>query len=147
MIYLTAVNSRLNGILAWLKPICKKKGDRRSPANYRGITLTSCLGKLFTSILQSRLNMHIEVHNILNPEQSEFRPNTPGQTLEQQIVYSSCNNSFISTPNNMTNFMLDLLVDLALAERDSKNAVVSFFCRWDLVCRPRVPSEDRGNWG
>ena len=34
----------------------------------------------------------------------------------------------------------------ALAERDSKNAVV-FFCRWDLVCRPRVPSEDRGNWG
>ena len=68
------------------------------------------------------------------------------QTLEQQIVYSSCNNSFINTPNNMTNFMLDLLVELALAERDSKNAVVSFFCRWDLVCRPRVPSEDRGNW-
>ena len=22
-----------------------------------------------------------------------------------------------------------------------------FFFRWDLVCRPRVPSEDRGNWG
>ena len=22
-----------------------------------------------------------------------------------------------------------------------------FFRRWDLVCRPRVPSEDRGNWG
>ena len=42
--------------------------------------------------------------------------------------------------------MLDLLVELALAERDSKNAVVSFFCQWDLVCRPRVPSEDRGNW-
>ena len=68
------------------------------------------------------------------------------QTLEQQIVYSSCNNSFISTPNNMQSFMLDLLVELALAERDSKNAVFSFFCRWDLVCRPRVPSEDRGNW-
>ena len=26
-----------------------------------------------------------------------------------------------------------LLVEPALAERDSKNAVVSFFCRWDLV--------------
>ena len=24
---------------------------------------------------------------------------------------------------------------------------VFLFCRWDLVCRPRVPSEDRGNWG
>ena len=42
----------------------------------------------------------------------------------------------------MTNFMLDLLVELALAERDSKNV---FFGRWDLhvVCRPRVLSEDR----
>ena len=39
-----------------IKPIYKKKVDRRSPANYRGITLTSYLGKLFTPILQSRLN-------------------------------------------------------------------------------------------
>ena len=41
------------------------------------------------------------------------------------------------------------LVELALAERDSKNAGVSFFllfCRWDLGWRPRVPSGDRGNW-
>ena len=22
-----------------------------------------------------------------------------------------------------------------------------FSFRWDLVCRPRIPSEDRGNWG
>ena len=41
-----------------------------------------------------------------------------------------------------------LLVELALAERDSKNAVVSFFLSvGPIVCRPRVPSEDRGNWG
>ena len=38
------------------------------------------------------------------------------------------------------------LVELALAERDSKNAGVFFFL-WDLVCRPHVPSGDRGNWG
>ena len=53
-----------------------KPGDKRSPANYRGITLTSCLGKLFTSILHSRLNTFIEQHNILNPEQFGFRPNS-----------------------------------------------------------------------
>ena len=43
-----------------------------------------------------------------------------------------------------------LLVELALAERDSKNAGVSFsfiFFVWDLNCRPGVPSGDRGNWG
>ena len=43
------------------------------------------------------------------------------------------------------------LVELALAERDSKNAGLSFFLcfffQWDLVCRPRVPSGDHGNWG
>ena len=49
-----------------IKPIYKKKGDKKWPANYRGITLTSCLGKLFTSILQNRLNKFIEQHNILN---------------------------------------------------------------------------------
>ena len=58
-----------------IQPIYKKKSDRRSPANYRGITLTSRLGKLFTSILPSRLNKYMEIHNILNPEQFGFRPN------------------------------------------------------------------------
>ena len=28
-----------------------KKGDNSDPENYRGITLVSCLGKLFTNIL------------------------------------------------------------------------------------------------
>ena len=37
--------------------------------------MTSCMGKLFTSILQSRLNKYIEIHNILNAEQFGFRPN------------------------------------------------------------------------
>ena len=32
-----------------IKPIYKQKGDKKSPANYRGTTLTSCLGKLFTA--------------------------------------------------------------------------------------------------
>ena len=72
-----------------IKPIYKRKGDKRSPANYRGITLTSCLGKLFTSILQSRLNKFIEQHNILNPEQFGFRSNsrtTDSLFILQQLI-------------------------------------------------------------
>ena len=72
MLYLTAVNFRLTGILRD-NTIYKKKGDRRSPENYRGITLTSCQGELFTSILQSKLNKYIQIYNIRNPEQSGFR--------------------------------------------------------------------------
>ena len=43
----------LTGIV---KPIYKNKGDPYLPDNYRPITLLSCMGKLFTSILCERLN-------------------------------------------------------------------------------------------
>ena len=52
--------------------------------------MTDCLGKLFTSILQSRLNKFIEQHNILNPEQFGFRPNsqtTDSLFILQQLLY------------------------------------------------------------
>ncbi|KAL9969651.1 hypothetical protein ACROYT_G021888 [Oculina patagonica] len=73
-----------------IKPIYKQKGDKKSPANYRGITLTSCLGKLFTSILQNRLNKFIEQHDVLNPEQFGFRPNsrtTDSLFIFQQLLH------------------------------------------------------------
>lgn len=58
-----------------IKPIYKK-GDHSLPTNYRGITLTSCLGKLFTSILQTRLLHFLEENKLLNAEQFGFRPNS-----------------------------------------------------------------------
>ena len=36
-----------------------KSGDTQDPSNYRGICINSCLGKLFTSILNNRLQNHI----------------------------------------------------------------------------------------
>ena len=40
-------------------PKYKNKGNIKLPENYRPITLLSCLGKLFTSILNSRLSKKI----------------------------------------------------------------------------------------
>jgi hypothetical protein len=39
----------------YLSPIFKS-GDRSKPENYRGITITGCLGKLLNSILNNRLD-------------------------------------------------------------------------------------------
>ena len=52
-----------------------KKGDINNPDNYRGITLISCMGKLFTSIINIRLNDWAEENAIFNEYQFGFRRN------------------------------------------------------------------------
>lgn len=56
-------------------PIYKNKGNDNIPENYRPITLLSCMGKLFTSILSKRLNTYADQQNILNENQGGFRSN------------------------------------------------------------------------
>ena len=53
-------------------PLYKNKGDINDPDNYRGITILSCFGKLFTSMLNSRLNAYLEDYNLLCEEQAGF---------------------------------------------------------------------------
>ena len=54
-------------------PIYKNNGSKRDPANYRSITILSCLGKLFTSILNKRLYKYLDENNLLSETQSGFR--------------------------------------------------------------------------
>ena len=50
-----------------------KSGCRSDPGNYRGICISSCLGKFFTSILNYHFNTFLEDHDILNKSQIGFR--------------------------------------------------------------------------
>ena len=52
-----------------------KKGDVNDPNNYRGITLVSCLGKLFTSILNTRLFNFDNQNSVITDAQFGFRKN------------------------------------------------------------------------
>ena len=76
-------------------PIYKGKGDREQCDNYRGITLLSCLGKLFTSILNNRLTSYIEDNDILLANQTGFRKNH--STLDNCFVLKSLIDLFFNS--------------------------------------------------
>ena len=50
-----------------------KSGDRSNPDNYRGITLLSCLGKLFSALLNNRLQKFLDKNEGLTESQAGFR--------------------------------------------------------------------------
>lgn len=56
-----------------LTPIFKK-GSKNDPGNFRGIAITSTLGKIFTAILQNRLVRYLTETGNLNENQSGFLP-------------------------------------------------------------------------
>ena len=62
--------SWLEGII---RPVYKNNGDPKCPENYRPITILSCFGKLFTAVLNLRLNNFLQYHNILEENQAGFR--------------------------------------------------------------------------
>lgn len=60
-------------VIGLIVPIYKNKGDKMDTNNYRGITLLSCMGKLFTAVLNTRLYNFCEVNRILIEAQTGFR--------------------------------------------------------------------------
>ena len=55
----------------YISPIFKS-GDRSKPDNYKGIAITGCLSKLLNSILNSRLDIFLIKHKLINPFQLGF---------------------------------------------------------------------------
>ncbi|XP_053381944.1 uncharacterized protein LOC128549356 [Mercenaria mercenaria] len=57
-------------------PILKDaSSDKRVPMNYRGISLLSCVSKLYTGFINKRLCPYLDENEILEDEQNEFRRN------------------------------------------------------------------------
>ncbi len=62
--------------LGVINPIPKSaNNDPRVPLNYRGISLLSVPGKLYTAAISHRLSHYLEINKLLTDEQNGFRPN------------------------------------------------------------------------
>lgn len=96
-------------------PVFKNKGSINDVNNYRPITLLSCMGKLFTSIMNIRLNNYVEEFEILCENQSGFRKN-----------YSTVDNIFI---------LHSLIELLQLKKRKLYCAFIDFQSAFDKVWR------------
>ena len=78
--------------IGYIVPIFKGE-DSFDPSNYRGIAITSCMGKLFTLILNDRLTTFLEKRNILKPNQIGFRKGY--RTSDHVFVLNSMIDSYI----------------------------------------------------
>ena len=97
-VYHKLFNNVLNGCsmpLMWcsgpITPIFKS-GVRNDQTNYRGICVSSCLGKLLCSILNQRLMEHVNSLNILHNSQIGFLPNnrTADHVLTLRTLIDKC---------------------------------------------------------
>ena len=77
--------SWLEGVI---KPIYKRTGDPKQPENYRPITILSCLGKLFTAILNHKLNNFLKHNNILKKTKLGSVPDTLRSITYSHYTYS-----------------------------------------------------------
>ena len=86
-----------------------KRGDSRTPSNYRPISILPYLSKIFEKIVYYRLLNHFANNNILSPVQFGFRKNT--STLDAivhftELIYNSLNNK---------ETVLNILIDFSKA--------------------------------
>lgn len=75
----------------WSKSIIiplHKKGDRDNPDNYRGISLLSCVSKVFTGVLNSRLMKWAEMNSVITDAQAGFRRNH--STIDHIFALYAC---------------------------------------------------------
>ena len=83
-----------------------KKGNVNQAENYRGITLLSCVGKLFTSIINQRLNVWAELNNKFDKDQYGFRNNK--STIDAIFVLQNVVDMFVKRNKSLFVSFIDL---------------------------------------
>ena len=100
-----------------LKPIFKRKGSPDDPDNYRGITLLSCVAKLFTACVNKRLTDYIEGTGQLGEEQAGFREGY--STLDHTFVLHSLVNLYLHRRKRIYCLFVDYRKAFDLVDRSS----------------------------
>ena len=95
-------------LIGLIKPIYKNEGDPMKPENYRPITLLSCLGKVFTCILNKRVETFADEVNLLKENQPGFRKNY--LTLDHILTLHFLSNILLQRKKKLFSAFVDFKV-------------------------------------
>jgi len=74
-----------------------KDGDSSDPNNFRGISITSCLRKIFNRTMNKRLQNKIETDKKLRDSQAAYR--TDHSTVDQIFIFKALLNKYTKINN------------------------------------------------
>ena len=103
--------------IGMIQPIFKNKGSEKDPDNYRGISLISCVGKLFTSCINSRLTAFLNENNTIQENQAGFRENYC--TLDHIFVLNSVIELYLAKRKRVYSAFIDYRKAFDLVDRSS----------------------------
>ena len=75
-----------------------KSGNTSDPNNYRGICVSSCLGKLLCLILNERLISFVKTKNLIHPSQIGFMPGN--RTADHIFTLKTLHDKYVCQNNN-----------------------------------------------
>lgn len=93
------------------------KGNLKDPDNYRGITLLSCIGKLFTALINNRIVGYLDRIGALGDEQAGFRDGF--STIDHIFVLNSVINIYLSKQKRLYCAFIDYKKAFDLVDRSN----------------------------
>lgn len=104
-------------VIAIIQPIYKNRGSIDDPDNYRGISLLSCLAKLFTGVLNDRLYTYLTQTGRLGNEQAGFRFGF--STIDHIFVLHSITSLYLNNKKRLFCAFIDYKKAFDLVDRTS----------------------------